>query len=217
MNTEGRNASLAPIQSYTDNDSTNEALRQKTVKKRSTKGPSTVVAAAHAKQFAISKRSILRNSSSLSSQANHRANTLLDQPLSGELTLKPWKETRDEFIKLAAAAVPLYWMAKRRDWELKSFTLILNEELSGRLDDGDASALEYLRDEMTRRVRAALGDGAEFLYGIEKAPVALSDSSSRRRWHLHGLIIGPAGFALQGKDTPLRRACGPSKARLMLI
>ncbi|WP_271410039.1 hypothetical protein [Pseudomonas sp. Q1-7] len=179
---------------------------QKAVKKPSSKGPSSVVAAAHAKQFAMSKRSILRNSSSLSYPGIQRANTLLDQPVSGELILKPWKETRDEFIKLAAASVPLYWMAKRRGWELKNFTLILNEKLSRRLDERDASASEYLRDEMTRRVRAALGDGTEFLYGIEKAPVALSDESSRRRWHLHGLIIGPVGFSARGKDMPLRRA-----------
>lgn len=29
--------------------------------------------------------------------------------------------------------------------------------------------------------------------------------TSRRRWHLHGLIIGPAGFSAKGK-TPLRMA-----------
>ncbi|GLZ88706.1 hypothetical protein Pres01_47570 [Metapseudomonas resinovorans] len=97
-------------------------------------------------------------------------------------------------------------MARRRAWELKTFTLVLNEKLNNRLDAGDASALEYLRNEMTRRIPAALGRGAEFLYGIEKAPAVLSDSSSRRRWHIHGLIIGPEGFAAHGKNTPLRRA-----------
>ncbi|MNG96676.1 hypothetical protein D3C79_557530 [compost metagenome] len=50
-----------------------------------------------------------------------------------------------------------------------------------------------------------MGAGAQFLYGIEKAPGALAYESSRRRWHLHGLIIGPAGFSATGK-TPLRMA-----------
>lgn len=184
---------------------------QKPVKQQPSKGYPSTVAAAHAKQLAISKRSILSNSSAFSTLPNRRANTLLDQPLQGNMDLLPWKKTKDEFIKLAAAAIPLHWMAKCRGWELKSFTLVLSESLSSRLDDGDASALEYLRDEMARRVPAALGSGAEFLYGIEKAPVVFADKSSRRRWHLHGLMIGPAGFASPGKNTPLRRALRPIK------
>lgn len=179
---------------------------QKTVKQQRDKRHATAVAAVHAKQLAIAKRSILSNSFVLSSQAKRKANTLLDQPLQGEMELKPWKKTKDEFIKLAAAAIPIFWMAKNRGWELKNFTLILNEKLSSRLDAGDASALQYIRDQMTRQVPDALGNGAEFLYGIEKAPVALSDVSSRRRWHLHGLITGPAGFSKPGKNKPLRKA-----------
>lgn len=206
MTIEDRNARPRPMPTPSAEGCAGAEPGQKAVKKRSSKRPSSVVAAAHAKHLASAKRSILRNSSSLSSPTNQRASTLLDQPLPVNMSLKPWKETRDEFIKLAAAATPLYWMAKRRGWELKSFTLILNEKLSSRLDAGDASALEYLRDELTRRIPDALGTSAEFLYGVEKAPVALSDESSRRRWHLHGLIIGPAGFAAAGKNTPLRRA-----------
>ncbi len=205
MTIEDRNVRPIQAPSPSADGSAETEPGEKAVKKRSSKRPSSTVAAVHAKILANAKRSILRNSSSLSSSTNQRASTLLDQPLPVNMDLKPWKETRDEFIKLAAAATVLYWMAKRRDWEFKTFTLILNEELSRRLDEGDASASEYLRDEMTRRVRAALGNGAEFLYGIEKAPAALSDESSRRRWHIHGLIIGPAGFATPGRYTPLRR------------
>ena len=56
---------------------------------------------------------------------------------------------------------------------------------------------------MTRLIRAAVDPRAEFLYGIEKAPEVLADKSSRRRWHLHGLMIGPMGFSAPGK-TALR-------------
>ncbi|MBW3505722.1 hypothetical protein [Pseudomonas sp. NKUCC02_KPG] len=133
-----------------------------------------------------------------------RAKTLLDQPLPTETNLKQWRDT-DEFTKLAAAATPLYWMATRRGWELKTFTLMLSKGLSNRIDDGDATALIYIRDQLTRLIPEALGAGAEFLYGLEKAPDVLADKSSRRRWHLHGLIIGPAGFSASGK-TSLRRA-----------
>jgi len=133
-----------------------------------------------------------------------RAKTLLNEPLPTEAILTPWKKA-DEFTKLAAAAGPLYWMAQRRGWELKTFTLILNHDLDDRLNRGDATALTYIRDQITRLVRASVSPRSEFLYGIEKAPAALSASSSRRRWHLHGLMIGPPGFSAAGK-TPLRLA-----------
>lgn len=47
--------------------------------------------------------------------------------------------------------------------------------------------------------------GAEFLYGVEKAPGVLADQSSRGRWHPHGVIIGSVVFSVPGK-TPLRKA-----------
>jgi len=179
-------------------------LKQKPVKTRPLKKPSTTGAAVHAKEFAMHKRSILTNSTPLIPGSKTRAKTLLDQPLPTEIKLKPWRQA-DEYDKLAAAVTPLYWMANKKGWELKTFTLILNKKLSDRIDNGDATALEYIRDQLTRLIPESVGAGAEFLYGIEKAPAALADSSSRRRWHLHGLITGPAGFAAQG-HTPLRSA-----------
>ena len=158
----------------------------------------------HAKEQHIHKRSILTNDSPHLPARRMRAKTLLNQPIPSETTLMPWKQA-NEFTKLASAATPLYWMARNRDWELKTFTLILNKELSDRIDNGDKTALQYIRDQLTRLIPKALGAGAEFLYGIEKAPAALADETSRRRWHLHGLIIGPAGFSATGK-TPLRMA-----------
>jgi hypothetical protein len=150
------------------------------------------------------KRSILGNKTPLIPESKMRAKTLLDQSLPTEEKLKPWRDV-DESTKLVAAATPLYQIAKSKGWELKTFTLILNKKLSDRIDNGDATALVYIRDQLTRLVPEAVGAGAEFLYGIEKAPAALANESSRRRWHLHGLIIGPAGFSASGK-TPLRRA-----------
>lgn len=150
------------------------------------------------------KRSILINKTPHIPESKMRAKTLLDQPLPTEEKLKPWRDA-DEFTKLAAAATPLYQMAKSKGWELKTFTLILNKKLSDRIDNGDATALLYIRDQLTRLIPEAVGAGAEFLYGIEKAPAALANESSRSRWHIHGSIIGPAGFASQGK-TLLRKA-----------
>ncbi len=178
--------------------------KQKAVKTRHIKQPSTVVAAVHAKEIAMHKRSILTNNTSHTPRSKMRAKTLLNQPLPTEAKQKPWKQA-DEYTKLAEAATPLYWMAKKKGWELMTFTLILSKELSDRIDNGDETALQYVRDELTRRIPKAVGAGAQFLYGIEKAPGALADESSRRRWHLHGLIIGPAGFSATGK-TPLRIA-----------
>ncbi|RNF93000.1 hypothetical protein EFK07_04805 [Pseudomonas putida] len=150
------------------------------------------------------KTSILSNSTPHTPGSKMRAKTLLNQPIPTEVKLKPWKQA-DEYTKLAAAATPLCWMAKKKGWELKTFTLILNKKLSDRIDSGDAAALQYIRDQLTRLIPESVGAGAEFLYGIEKAPAALADETSRRRWHLHGLIIGPAGFSASGK-TPLRMA-----------
>jgi len=157
----------------------------------------------YAKELASFKKSILSNTSSAIA-AQKKGKTLLDQPISGEGTLNRWRDT-NEASKLAAAATPLYWMAKCKNWELKTFTLVLSKALSDRLDTGDATASSYIRDQLTRRIPEAVAAGAEFLYGLEKAPVKLADGASRRRWHLHGLIIGPVGFSAQG-PTPIRKA-----------
>ena len=183
--------------------------KQKTVKIHPIKKPSATVATVHAKEFAMHKRSILINKTPHIPVSKMRAKTLLNQPLPTEEKLKPWRDV-DEFTKLAAAATPLYQMAKSKGWELKTFTLILNKKLSDRIDNGDAAALLYIRDQLTRLIPEAVCAGAEFLYGIEKTPSALADESSRRRWHLHGLIIGPAGLSASGK-TPLRKALRPLK------
>jgi hypothetical protein len=189
---------------HSDNVAHAFGSKQKTVKNRLIKKPSTIVAAVHAKEFAMHKRSILSTKTPHNPESMMRAKTLLNQPLPTEEKLKPWRDV-DEFTKLAAAATPLYQMAKSKGCELKTFTLILNKKLSDRIDNGDGTALHYIRDQLTRLIPESLGAGAEFLYGIEKAPSALADSSSRRRWHLHGLIIGRAGFSASGK-TPLRMA-----------
>lgn len=175
---------------------------KKPVKCRPTKTGQSLVSMVYAKEFAMSKRSILSTDTPHLPRSGYRRKTLLDQPVPSEAELKAWKHT-DEFKKLAAAAAPLYEMAKARSWELKTFTLILSKQLSDRLDNGDPTALEYVRDQMTRLIRETVDPRAEFLYGVEKAPEALADKSSRRRWHLHGAMIGPAGFAATGK-TALR-------------
>ena len=176
--------------------------RKKPVKKPPIKKPSSVGGAAYAKGLAISKRSILGKHPSSFPGSVYRRKTLLNQSVPNEEQLKPWKHT-SEFTKLAVAATPLYRMALARSWELKTFTLILSKELSDRIDNGDRQALEYIRDQMTRIVRSTVDKRAEFLYAVEKAPAALADESSRRRWHLHGLMIGPEGFSKSGK-TQLR-------------
>lgn len=175
---------------------------KKPVKCRPTKTGQSLVATVYAKEFAMSKRSILSTDTPHLPGSGYRRKTLLDQPVPNEMELKAWKHT-NEFTKLAAAAAPLYAMAKARSWELKTFTLVLSKQLSDRLDNGDATALAYIRDQMTRQVRATVDTSSEFFYGVEKAPEALADKSSRRRWHLHGVMIGPVGFAATGK-TALR-------------
>ena len=176
--------------------------RKKPVKKPPIKKPSSVVGAVYAKGLAKSKRSILGKHPSSFPGSVYRRKTLLNQSVPNEEQLKPWKHT-SEFTKLAVAATPLYRMALARSWELKTFTLILSKELSDRIDNGDRQALEYIRDQMTRIVRSTVDRRAEFLYAVEKAPAALADEYSRRRWHLHGLMIGPEGFSKSGK-TQLR-------------
>lgn len=193
------------------------AVRKKPVKNPPFKRASSVVEAAYAKQFAIAKRSILGQHPSSFPGSAYKRKTLLDQSVSNEEQLKPWKHT-SEFTKLAAAADPMYWMALARSWDMKTFTLILSEALSSRIDNADATALEYIRDQMTRIVRSSVDRRAEFLYAIEKAPTALADESSRRRWHLHGLMIGPVGFSKPGKTAlrvKLRKIKGEADSDLM--
>jgi len=191
--------------------------RKKPVKSRTLKRPLSVVSLVHAKQFAMSKRSILATDTPLLPESVSRRKTLLDQSIPNEMELKLWKHT-DEFTKLAAAAPPLYEMAKARSWELKTFTMILSKELNDRIDEGDSTSLEYVRDQMTRLIRKTVDPRAEFLYAIEKAPAALADESSRRRWHLHGLMMGPAGFSKPGKTAlrmKLRAIKGEADSDLM--
>jgi len=178
-----------------------ETVRKKPVKMRLRKSATNTVALVYAKQLGMAKRSIL-SQQSFSPTGTYKRKTLLDQPVSNEAHLEQWKHT-NEFTKLAAAAAPLHWMALARSWEMKTFTLILSEALSRRIDSGDLTALEYIRDQMTRIVRSTVDSRAEFLYAIEKTPTALADESSRRRWHLHGLMIGPDGFSKPGR-TALR-------------
>lgn len=96
--------------------------------------------------------------------------------------------------------------------------MVLNEKLSKRLDAGDKGAIDYIRDQMCRQIKKELDPEAWFLYAIEKAPVLLSKPNSRRRWHLHGQIIGPVGFSEQ-RTGPIRDALsslkGEAKTDLM--
>lgn len=200
----GFSPSLSRAAQGTDDSALTLPPKQKPVKKRSIKKPSSTVAAVHAKEIAMHKRCILTNSNPHIPERGMKAKTLLNQPIPNGTMLKPWRQA-DEYTKLAAASTPLYWMAKKKGWELKAFTLILNKKLSDRIDKGDATALQYIRDQLTRLIPESVDAGAEFLYGIEKAPATLTDETSRRRWHLHGLIIGPAGFSATGK-SPLRMA-----------
>lgn len=188
---------------------TKHCPKKKSVKKTTTKSTSSAVAITYCKQVANGKRSILGKTYSASVAVGDRAKTLLDQPLPTYLELKPWKLS-DDLTKLSAAAVPLYFMARERSWELKTLTLILNAELSTRLDAGDSDALEYVKDEIARRIKKKI-PGTEFLYALEKAPAKLSDPISRRRWHLHGLIIGPVGFSSPGRHNPIRKALASLK------
>ncbi|WP_141744297.1 hypothetical protein [Pseudomonas sp. NBRC 111120] len=193
------------------------AVLQKPVKKRTRKNPASLIAMVRAKDFSKNKRSILRTDTPHQPEKKLKANTLLVRPPPLYEELGHWRALH-EFDKLAAAAEPLERIATARGWDLRTFTLILTEALSDRIDGGDESALEYIRDQMTRLVSNAIGPGAEFLYGVEKAPAVLSDPSSRRRWHLHGLMIGPPGFSAQGPTSlrkNLRSLKGEADADLM--
>lgn len=179
------------------------AALQKPVKKRPHKKPASLITTVRSKEFSMHKRSILRTDIPHLPEKKLKTNTLLVRPPPLQEKLGDWRALH-EFDKLASAAEPLERMATSRGWDLRTFTLVLTEALSRRIDGDDESALEYIRDQMTRLVSKSIGPGVEFLYGLEKAPAALSQPSSRRRWHLHGLMIGPAGFSAPGK-TPLRK------------
>lgn len=208
---------LTTVATPSDDQHQSSEPRKKPVKSRPSKSPSDVVPLVYAKLLAMSKRSILSTHVPHVPGSAFRPKTLLNQPIFNEMVLRSWKHT-DEFTKVAAAAAPLYWMARARSWELKTFTLILSKTLSHRIDDGDPTALEYIRDQMTRIVRNSVDRRAEFLYAVEKAPAALADESSRRRWHLHGLMIGPEGFSKPGKTglrLKLRAIKGEADSDLM--
>ncbi|MFW3898892.1 hypothetical protein [Pseudomonas bharatica] len=178
-------------------------LKQKPVKIRPYQHLSKLGTAVHAKELTMHKRSILSKNIH-NPQQRLKANTLLNQPLPTETVLKSWRDTT-ESDKLATAVMPLYWMGQKEGWELRRFTLMLNEKLSDRMDAGDTKAFEHVRDQITRSIKQALGADAHFLYGIEKAPAALAADGGRWRWHIHGLIVGRTGFDETGK-TPLRKA-----------
>lgn len=177
---------------------------QKPVKTGPRKKPTSLITTVHSKKFSMHKRSILSTNTPHIPERKLKANTLLDQSPPLYEKLGSWRALH-EFDKLAAAAEPLERIAIARGWGLQTFTLVLTESLSRRIDRDDKSALDYIRDQMTRLVSKSIGPGVEFLYGLEKAPAALSQPSSRRRWHLHGLMIGPAGFSAPGR-TPLRKS-----------
>lgn len=168
------------------------------------KAASKLGATVRAKQFAMAKTSILDKRDNTSQGRLQKVHTHLEQPLPKTHTFKSWRET-DENTKLMLTVDPFLNQAAALGYEVRTFTLILNEDLSKRLDDGDSTALEYIRDQIVRGMRRAIGASALLLYGIEKAPLGLARNDSRRRWHIHGLIAGPAGFDAQG-TTPLRAA-----------
>lgn len=180
------------------------ATKQISVKRPRSRITPTLGAAVHSKQLTMANRSILGKSYSLSLALGERAKTYLDTapPIATKLTT--WRSC-NQYTKLALAAAPLYHMAKQRDWELKAFTMILSQDLHDRLEAGDSSVLEYIKDEFKRRTSATVGK-VEFLFAFERAPEGLACEGSRRRWHIHGLIIGPKGFCSQGRDNPLRKA-----------
>lgn len=176
---------------------------QKPVNSGVMKVASKLGATVRAKQFAMAKTSILDKRDNTSQGGLQRVHTHLEQPLPKTHTFKTWRET-DDNTKLMLAVDPFLNQAAALGYEVRTFTLILNAKISKRLDDGDSKALSYIRDEIVRGERRALG-ASLFLYGIEKAPKGLARNDSRRRWHIHGLIAGPAGFDAPGK-TPLRKA-----------
>lgn len=169
------------------------------------------------KQIAMAQTSILSSNPSKALITGRKAKTLLEKVLPKNYSFKPWDQLRDT-DKLMFATEPLLNKAAELGYEYKPFTLILSERLSRLLDEEDKTAPGYIRDQMVRQVRQELGPEAWFMYAIEKAPAQLSDESSRHRWHLHGLIIGPVGFSAQ-RIAPIRRALrslkGEAKTDLM--
>lgn len=176
---------------------------QKPVNFGTMKSASKLGATVRAKQIVMAKASILDKRDNTSQGRLQKLHTLSEIPLPKTHTFKSWRET-DENTKLMLAVDPLLNLAAALGYEVRTFTLILNEDLSKRLDDGDSKALEYIRDQIVRGERRALG-ASLILYGVEKAPDGLARNDSRRRWHIHGLIAGPAGFDARGA-TPLRKA-----------
>ena len=152
----------------------------------------------------MAQTSILSSNPSNALITDKKPKTLLEKVLPKTFTFLSWDQL-GEVDKLMLAAGPLVNKAAELGYECKPFTLILNKKLSKRLDDGDSAAPGYIRDQMGRQVSKELGPDAWFMYAIEKAPVELSNDNSRRRWHLHGLMIGPAGFSAQ-RIAPIRRA-----------
>lgn len=179
-------------------------LLQKPVNFGTPKNASPLVTTVLSKQFAMAKTSILGRNTSNTLHTNQKPHTLLEGVQPKMFVFRSWRDTDDNH-KLMLAVAPLLDRAAELTYECKAFTLILNSKLSKRLDQGDQTAPEQIRDQMVRKVRDALGGDAWFLYSLEKSPAVLSKDGSRRRWHLHGLIIGPTGFAAQGQ-TKLRRA-----------
>ncbi|MEW9047651.1 hypothetical protein [Stutzerimonas stutzeri] len=179
-------------------------LLQKPVNFGTPKHASPLVTTVLSKQFAMSETSILGKNPSNTLHTDQKPHTLLEGVQPKMFVFRSWRDTDDNH-KLMLAVAPLLDRAAELSYECKAFTLILNSKLSKRLDQGDQTAPEQIRDQMVRKVREALGTAGWFLYAIEKTPAALSRDDSRRRWHLHGLMIGPAGFSAQGK-TKLRRA-----------
>lgn len=186
------------------NETGSSDLSQKPVNFGTPKNASALVTTVLSKQFAMAKTSILGKNTGNTLQSNQKPHTLLEVIQPKTFVFRPWRDTDDNH-KLMLAVAPLLDRAAELNYVCKTFTLILNGRLSRRLDQGDQSAPEHIRDQMVRKVREALGVDAWFLYAIEKTPAALSDDGSRRRWHLHGFIIGPINFAAQGQ-TKLRRA-----------
>lgn len=179
-------------------------LLQKPVNFGTPKHASPLVTTVLSKQFAMAETSILGKNTSNTLHTNQKPHTLLEGVQPKTFVFRSWRDTDDNH-KLMLAVAPILDRATELTYECKAFTLILNSKLSKRLDQGDQTAPGQIRDQMVRKVREALGTAGWFLYAIEKTPAALSRDDSRRRWHLHGLMIGPAGFSAQGK-TKLRRA-----------
>lgn len=191
--------------------------REKPVNFGASKSGSALSSLVFSKQIAMAQTSILSCSPRNTLITDRTAKSLLEKVLPKGYTFLPWDKL-DDTDKLMLASGPLLNKAAELGYECKPFTLILNKKLSERLGEGDKTAPEYIRDQMVRLVRKELGTNAWFMYAIEKAPALLCDANSRHRWHLHGLIIGPAGFSAQ-RIAPIRRALrslkGEAKSDLM--